>query len=420
MALGNLPNEYKEFLSVISSRISNREIWMTGGRLIADELGARYSGDVDTLVAVSMEEFTSRLSEFKFYWQHNLSGAIRISLPDGNHVDVWPDLGFQDERNIIGHLRQFCFSCQSMAKSLLTGNVVRTQENREAICGRILKINSDFETRTDNKFSVVRNFEVLRRYFSFHCDDAITLETIENARKSIGNFLSPAEPHGLLSRIYRLAQNVVPRGLDYYLTRGIVRNALLDQVTPWDDYDILLLGTVEEVEDHLSRNHVPFVRNYFGMPKVLMGNGQAADLLCFPLSDINEALSVYTHNLDQLYWPMRDSEVPSIPQVLEQFRTSEVDGASAGNYGPLKSAFYILLYDLDMTREVAGQVMAPLICDEFNRANACRLARELLCRLPASRLHGLNLDDPEVSPDSALGLIYGYLSVGLVSRDRYS
>ena len=394
-----LPSIYSEFTERLHQETPDTEIWITGGWVISALTSRGYAGDLDLLVSTSRSAIQSIVSSLGYPWQNSFAGALRVELPDHSHIDIWPDPNFQMEDRLLEHLLTYCFTAQSIAVSAKDGRVVRSQENALDLENRRVRINREHRSKPEFYFSLIRNYGYFQEYYRFTCDDAETLRRIAFIESAISKFLGPNTREGLLQNIYSIVGSILPPNVSYVLTRGIVRNAILGRVTVWDDYDTIVQAEQAELEAHLNACGTPFIKNFFGMPKVLLPNGQTGDLLCYPRETPDVVVENFSHNLDQELWSPHNSTLRVPPKELVYQPLEE------NNYGRLKSAYFVCLYEPSIADELKMELSRPLALSHFDLACACRLARELLCRAAHDQLSRFILIAQGADRRSALGTL---------------
>jgi hypothetical protein len=243
------------------------ELWLTGGTLLSYSLRIKYFGDIDLLLDCRQEDLISTLRAKNIPIEKTFFGSIRIRFFDGNTADLYPNEGFASHLAILDHLSRFDYSCVSQAINLVDGRHLRTAQCIADLNSRQFRLNREYVYDEQHTISNLKRYFAYQRYFGLSCTDGHTISSIEHWQALIvssgalgGRLKTLAYVHADVARMLGDGPAIVP-------CRGIVRNAVLNSVTIWDDYDVLTDITSTDCKTLLSRRGISFTENYFGMPK---------------------------------------------------------------------------------------------------------------------------------------------------------
>lgn len=414
-----LPSYYEIFIRNICSQLECN-IWLTGGWLLSHRLFRNYAGDIDLLVDIDEDLLIDRCKDMGLVGKRTYSGAIRVCLPDNNHIDFWADPDFSSKNKIREHLARFNWSCVSSALNLDSSELIETNSCSEDLSNRTFRFNKGYALSFEDTVSNLKFADKLIRFYGFKPADDDTKSTINAQEKSYRLYMgAPSTPKTMLNNAIKRLCNVLPSNNDYYICRGFVRNLVLEKFSYWDDIDVIVQLTPEEVKDHLNAKRIQYTDNYFNMPKLRLDIGQKVDVICVGDTAITDTLSLFAHNVDRIAWDPTNNQYIDIEGSLSDIKDNRLTimeglpednlSTSDWNYYAIKSAFLIAKDAYTVSDQLRSHIGIAREFSDFDRSNAVRLARELCSRVPSSRLTELLQVWKKCDRDSAAFLLSYYI-----------
>jgi hypothetical protein len=260
--------------------------------------------------------------------------------------------------------------------------------------------------------------DVLRHFFDLRVHGDLRTTRLNAVRDFCLGKLANVRPGDLLSNVGARISGLIPPGRQAWLARGIVRAAKFRAATYWDDFDVIIDCSREELFRFLDAGRVIYTLNFFRLPKVHLGDGQKADLM--PVAGtigLEEMLQSFPLRPDALAWSIGEKTYVDPCGVLEELSKGvlklghyfiENALASDKRYAALKAVFLLARHKMSPDAEISSLINEPLDFTFFDRRNATRLAMELLVHgITPSKLAGYGYAG-SWTEKSALGLIANY------------
>jgi len=368
--------------------IAHGDLWLVGGWVRCAFLGhVNYVGDIDCISSCTPEELSVLTASHVPRAVRNFSGGLRFPLPDLNHIDLSSTYTLSGDSSIARSLEGFNASVNAVAIRLRDGKVVAANGALEDLNSRHFRVLGQ-EFHEKGIVAVLSDIEALSKFYGLiPNNDSRTQAIVLRIARERTRLSQLGSEDALVSAVDAI-RNLVPPRASAWLVRGFVRNALLRELSFWDDKDVVVDCEGQELIAHLSSNAFEYALNFHGNPKVCLGSGHMVDI--WPIADtgLSDELERYEFNVDAVAWDVNkrcvvDPLNASRDLKLRRLRLCcPIDGSSQRSvaYAAVKAAYLCLRHKFlpqdDRTIELL-RLEFPI--DGLLRKNAHRLARELWC-----------------------------------------
>ncbi|MEQ1935058.1 MAG: hypothetical protein ABL962_14460 [Fimbriimonadaceae bacterium] len=376
-----LPNGYLSAISHLEQGFPF-EVWLTGGWTLAAALGApRYAGDVDVIVMDTKKAVAAGCAAMGLAVQFTAFGSPRIILDDGNHIDILCKDTFEGTNTPADILGRFPYSVTSQA---VTGeSYLQTPEAVRDLASRTVSLNDAYRYDERQLISVLKTLDVLASYYGLEVGrDPATQQLV--AKRALVAPPPRTAVHSLME-VGDAVRKFIPPQISAWLARGIVRAAWLEDISYWDDYDVVVDCPNEEVLDFLRTSGIPFALNFFGCPKVTLPYGQHMDILPLrPGERVENLLTSFVHRVDALLWSVHDQRIVDPLEVLPELvagrmRLNDTSSSSESDlrYAAIKAEFLLLRHGLEPSEECRIIMDRAYEFSYLDRRNALKLVQHL-------------------------------------------
>ena len=380
---------YSPMLDELETRFGNR-LWITGGWARATISPRNYAGDIDCIVFGNEEKFADILKASPFALQRAPLGCLRIMLPDRNHLDIIPASGKSESDAVLHTLAGFNFSANSIAINHATDELLRTTHNVEDADRASFRVNDGYDIGR-HQVVLSRDFEIFEKYYRLRSVDTPLMLSLKTLVQSYLASERRGDPAEILARRCEALLPCLPNGAEAWLVRGCVRSALLGQIKYWDDIDVVVNCTHEQIFRHLNDSCIPFSLNMYGSPKAVLHGGLKVDVWALDTKHgMAGELARYSHDLDSIAWSVQEQKLCDPIGVSQHLADRILDINSLFDrtattlerqYAAMKSLYLIIRHQLTFSERVS--VMMKTAIDDpspFLTKHLIRLMRELcLC-----------------------------------------
>lgn len=370
------------------------DLWIVGGWVRNSALNIEYCGDIDCLTTLESRDLEDRLANAGYKPVLNRFGTYRIFLLDGNHVDLTTTIAQASTTDIVKAIRAFNFTVNSAAINYSTGRLVCSEKFIGDIKNREFHITCSAELRDGEYWlGFIRDMETLENYYGLNpVNDEIYQKSKQKSQKLINDFYNISFDEAMEAASERL-KDIIPSKREAWVVRGYVRCAYLGELKYWDDLDVIVDCSSQELISHLDQLGVSWAKNYFGNPKIYHSSGITIDI--WPLTQgqsIENAISEFPHDIDSLAWPVNGGGLIASDRTLNSISNRKlcinhlaVDNLSKRDvsYTAIKAVYLIIRHNLEPDSSVAQLLNRDFEVSPLIKKHTISLAKEL-------RISGIN------------------------------
>ncbi|WP_267176878.1 hypothetical protein [Marinicella marina] len=378
---------YDSSIQKLATTLSGN-LWVVGGWVRNSALNYDYVGDVDCLTTLEPNELNQLLRSAKYEYDLNRFGTRRFLLPDGNHLDLNTTIEQANTSDIVIALKNFNFSINSAAINYSSGQLIYTESFARDFQEKKFHVTCEEKLRTgEYEVNVLKDMEVLEQYYCIKPVIDVVSNQLIKSRKALDENLRSISNKLALKRMSEHIEKLLPSGTSSWIVRGYPRCAYLGELRYWDDVDVIVDCSQEELTKHLSRSRINWSYNYFRTPKIFHFSGLTLDI--WPLEknqSIHEAISKFTHNLDSTAWPVGGDSLLAENIVLQSLdkrilsvNIPVIESMSKfdSSYAAIKSLYLIFRHNLDIDDSIAWLLNREFHDTSLMRKHVIRLVKEL-------------------------------------------
>jgi hypothetical protein len=308
----------------------------------------------------------------------------------------------------------------------VSAEIIRTTENKHDLENSLYRLNELYQLEERDSVGNIIKADILHHFFHLNPVNDKKTSSLKTARELYLKKSKDVDPKTLLTEIGAQVRGLIPPGRRGWLARGIVRTATFRSVTYWDDIDVIIDCSRNELFRFLDEKGIVYTLNYFDMPKVHLVDGQKADLITVTgILGLEAMLRSFPLRPDAIAWSIDDAAYFDPFDVLSDLSTgvlrlsdnfSENTSTPDKRYAALKAVLLSARHKLSPDQDVNSLIYAPFDFTFFDRRNATRLAMELLFH----EINPVDLEKYNHSAEStqrcAIALINSYMSAEAEGR----
>lgn len=414
-----LPHVYREYLVGLKEALQSN-IYLYGGWPLSYLLKKSYFGDLDIVIDLSFQEIEKRLNHLGIVFQRNAHNTIRVPLSDGNYADLNSLYDAEKRNSPVEFLDTTTFTVNGFAVEIPSGKCFRCSLFEKDFSRKEFGLNPGNDLAKQRPLSVIRNGDILTNYYGLSFNSLTDLRW--KAVKSLQNSWPTSvefQQTDLLLAIKSAIHQYLPKNNNKYLTRGVVRCALLNEFTVWDDVDIFIEADRNTLIQHCRDVGVEYMLNFFGDPKLLLPHGQTVDLI--PVDSSAELLGRmknFFHDCDQICWdwqteklfdPIKSKNKIMSRRLCIPQHFNETFFPNDLGYYALKCLYLIVRHNMTFDGECLEFINAPQVFTPHHIRRCMKMQRELSAIAPTSKIPAtIEKLDREI-PSSAISVFRRFL-----------
>lgn len=375
--------EVKKLSDVLSGNL-----WIVGGWVRNSALDLEYAGDIDCLTTYEPKELDRLLLSAGYVVDFNRFGTRRFSLADGNHIDLGTTREQANTLDIVSALKKFNFSINAAAVNYSSGRIVYSESFATDIRSQKFHVTCTPELRSgEYERGILKDMEVIEKYYGLQPANDIVSGQLLERRDFLTKKFKGIDFKKAMSDATGYLTDLVPDSATAWVVRGYARCAYFGEIRYWDDIDVIVDCSHEDLVDHLSSSGANWTLNYFRSPKVFHSTGVTFDIWNLKEGQsIQDAISEFPHNVDSLAWPVGGGELIADKDVINSLnnrmlsinlpaieKMSEFDSS----YTAIKSVYLAIRHNLDVDDSVAALLNRNFQDAPLMRKHAINLVKEL-------------------------------------------
>ena len=378
---------YAQEIQKLSDALSGN-LWIVGGWVRNSALGLDYVGDIDCLTTYEPTELDRMLRVAGYKMDVNRFGTRRFLLSDGNHIDLGTTTEQAGTLDIVSALQKFNFSINAAAVNYSSSRLVYSELFAKDIRSQKFHVTCSPEFRSGEfEFGILKDMEVLEQYYRLEpVHDEISGHLIERKKALTSHFKNLTFKQAM-SDVTGFLNELVPDSASAWIVRGYPRSAYFSEIRYWDDIDVIVDCSQEDLVQHLNWSGASWTLNYFRSPKIFHSTGITFDI--WPLIEnqsIREAISAFPHNVDSLAWSVRGGGIIADKSVLQSLdnRLLSINLSAIEkmrkfdvSYTAIKSVYLAIRHNLDIDNTVALLLNREFEDTPLMRKHAINLVKEL-------------------------------------------
>lgn len=376
-------NEVKKLSNALSGNL-----WIVGGWVRNSALDLEYTGDIDCLTTYGPKELDQLLLSAGYEVDVNRFGTRRFLLADGNHIDLGTTSEQANTLDIVYALKKFNFSINAAAVNYSSGRLVYSESFATDIRSRKFHVTCDPELRSgEYELGILKDMEVIEKYYGLEPVHNQVSNKLLERREVLTNKLKDIAFNQAMSDATGYLMDLVPDSASAWIVRGYPRCAYFGEIRYWDDIDVIVDCSQEDLVHHLNSSGANWTLNYFRSPKVFHSTGITFDIWSLKEGQsIQDAISAFSHNIDSLAWPVGGGELIADKDVLSSLNNrmlsinlSAIEKMSGfdSSYAAIKSVYLAIRHNLDVDDSVAALLSREFHDTPLMRKHAINLVKEL-------------------------------------------